>query len=965
MILPVTRANAMLKLPSRYVVGREIGRGGMGIVYEADDARLGRKVAVKILHTGPDTADRKRRFAQEAKAASALNHPNIVTIHDIDAHDDVDFIVMELVDGVPLSRVAGEGPMPLDRAIDYAIQIAGALAASHAANIVHRDLKPANVMVTSEGRIKVLDFGLSKWTSASAPLGPDVATATVAPATKAGDVMGTTGYMSPEQALGQPVDARSDVFSFGVVLYELLAGRRAFDGESPWAMMNAVVHGQPAPLQAIRPEVPAALVGIVNHCLEKDRALRYPSAVEVLAALRELAPASSSNPRSAAARYIAVAAAVLLAVVIVGAWMVVRRWQNATLVERSIPEIERLASAGQYVDAYNLGQRATRAAPGDARVSSALFAATMPLAMAEPAGADVYFKNYVDVDGPWQVLGRIPFKDTRIPLGQLRWRIVEAGFDPAEGSSAIGPVFTIRPAGEAPAGMVFVPARGSQIETTSVQLPAFWIDKYEVTNREFKRFVDAGGYREPKYWKAPFVGDGVRSFEDAMARFRDKTGRPAPATWELGTYPEGQADYPVSGISWYEAAAYADFAGKRLPTVFHWRVAIGNVLYGHVVAAMGNFNGKSAEPPTRLKDLGAFGTYGLAGNVREWVWNAADDRRFLVGGAWNDPPYMAMNREARSPFDRHETYGVRCVRDLGTLPAAALAPVAVSGRVARTDKPVGDDLYATYSALYAYDRRPLEAQVESVRDSDQWRAEHVTIAAAYGRERVPIDVFLPKNAAPPYQAVVWFPGGYAFSSLRASRDLEEAPGSFVYSFLPRSGRAIVVPTYQGLFERYLGVFENPRNDQMNAYRDMVIQWSKDLGRTIDYLETRGDIDAGRIGYYGISAGAHVALPIVAIEKRFKAVVLLSGGLPAGLRPPEADPMNFAPHITAPTLMLNGRDDFIFPLEPVARPLFDLLGAPPDRKRLAINEGGHVPALNELIRDVLGWFDQYLGPVQTK
>ena len=146
---------------------------------------------------------------------------------------------------------------------------------------------------------------------------------------------------------------------------------------------------------------------------------------------------------------------------------------------------------------------------------------------------------------------------------------------------------------------------------------------------------------------------------------------------------------------------------------------------------------------------------------------------------------------------------------------------------------------------------------------------------------------------------------------------------------------------------------------------MVVQWSKDLGRTIDYLETRADIDAGKVGYYGLSSGANTALPIVAVEPRLRAVVLLSGGLPAIRRPPEADPINFAPHITAPTLMLNGRDDFIFPLDSAARPLFSLLGAPADRKQHAVHEGGHIPPLNELIRDVLGWFDQYLGPVAPR
>src|SRR4029450_8409891 len=154
---------------------------------------------------------------------------------------------------------------------------------------------------------------------------------------------------------------------------------------------------------------------------------------------------------------------------------------------------------------------------------------------------------------------------------------------------------------------------------------------------------------------------------DVADRLRDKTGRPGPAAWELGTFPEGQADYPVSGVSWYEAAAYAEFAGKRLPTIFHWRQATGSVLFGQVVAGAGNFNGRSAEPVARLKGLGGYGTDGLGGNVKEWIWNATGDQHYVVGGAWNDPPYMAMNREARSPLDRHETHGFRCVRDTSSL----------------------------------------------------------------------------------------------------------------------------------------------------------------------------------------------------------------------------------------------------------------------------------------------------------
>jgi dienelactone hydrolase len=941
-----------MHLPSRYVVGRELGRGGMGIVFEAEDSRLGRKVAIKVLQGGPESAGRTHRFAQEARAASALNHPNIITIHDIDAADEGDFIVMELVDGVPLSRLSDDGPMAVDRAIGYTIQIAAALAASHAVEIVHRDVKPANVMVTRDGTVKVLDFGLAKWTTKP---DADAATVTGAPYTQAGAIVGTSGYMSPEQALGQPADARSDVFSIGVVLYELLAGRRAFRGESEWSVMNAVVRDQPTPLQELRPDVPAAVAQVVGRCLEKDPARRYPSAVELLDDLRRRTPAHAEARPSRMPRYLAVAAVVAVAVVSGTTWVMVRRWQSAALVERSLPEIERLVGLGQYVDAYRVGMRAAALAPGDPRVQQAIGAATLPFTLNDPVGADVYFKDYTDVDGAWLPAGRVPIKDARVPQGEVRWRLVKDGFDAAEGASPISPVITIRRTGEAPAGMVYVrggPVRQGPAET---QLPDFWMDKYEVTNREFRRFVDAGGYRDPKYWKESF---------DVVAGLRDRTGQPGPATWELGTFPEGQADYPVSGVSWYEAAAYAEFAGKRLPTVFHWRRAIGSVLYGQVVASVANFDGKSAEPVTTLKDLGAYGTYGLSGNVKEWIWNATGDRRNVVGGAWNDPPYMAFNREPRLPLDRHVTHGFRCVRDVSPLPADALATIpTVSG--ARSDKPVGDDLYAAYKAQYAYDRSPLDPRVETLQETEHWRAELVSIAAAYGRERVPVFLLLPKNASPPYQPVIWFPGGYAFGLLPLGRDLSAAPGAAYFNFITRSGRALVLPVYQGTFQRFLGVGEFPRDDQMNKYRDMVVQWSQDLGRTIDYLETRPDIDAGKAGYYGMSAGASTALPIVAVEPRFKAVVLLSGGLQSIRRPAEADPINFAPHITAPTLLLNGRDDFIYPLDDVARPLFALLGAPADRKRHAIHEGGHIPPLNELIRDVLGWFDQYLGPVVTR
>ena len=237
----------------------------MGAVYRATDSRLNRTVAIKILppHAAANP-DRQRRFVQEARSASALNHPNIVHIYDIDTADDVTFIAMEFVDGRALDAVIAEAPLPIAQVLDYAIQAAGALAAAHDAGIVHRDVKPANILVNRSGQVKVLDFGLAKLLHPAADTETFVPSKAPTPATAIGVVVGTPAYMSPEQAEGRYVDARSDVFAFGAVLYEMLSGRRAFEGHSALSIMAAVLHHQPTPLVEVRPGIPPALDAIVT-----------------------------------------------------------------------------------------------------------------------------------------------------------------------------------------------------------------------------------------------------------------------------------------------------------------------------------------------------------------------------------------------------------------------------------------------------------------------------------------------------------------------------------------------------------------------------------------------------------------------------------------------------------------------------------------------------------------------------
>ena len=280
-----------------YEITEKLGEGGMGVVYKARDSHLDRFAAIKVLpNEKVSDPGRIQLFVQEAKTASALNHPNIVHIYNIDQQDGVHFIAMEYVEGKTLDETIGRRGLKLGEALKYAIPIADALAKAHAAGIVHRDLKPGNVMVTSDGRVKVLDFGLAKLTEPE--VGPEDSTRTLQPSTEPGLIVGTASYMSPEQAEGKKVDARSDIFSFGSLMYEMLTGRRAFRQDTPALTLAAILQMEPPPLE---PAIPRDLEKVVRRCLRKNPARRYQHMGDVKIALEDLQEESDSGALEGAA----------------------------------------------------------------------------------------------------------------------------------------------------------------------------------------------------------------------------------------------------------------------------------------------------------------------------------------------------------------------------------------------------------------------------------------------------------------------------------------------------------------------------------------------------------------------------------------------------------------------------------------------------------------------------------------
>lgn len=948
-----------MQVLSRYDVRREIGRGGMGVVYEAHDARLRRTVALKMLAHGAADPRRRSRFEQEARAASALNHPNIVTIHDVVAIGENDCIVMEHVDGESLSAPIVLGPLAVDVALGYAVQIASALAAAHAAGIVHRDLKPANVMVTRDHRIKVLDFGLSKLLQRDAP--SDAATAAHSgPHTEPGLVTGTAGYMSPEQASGDPVDARTDIFSFGTVLYEMLSGKRAFEGDSYWSTLRAVVQHEPQPLGRVRPDVPAAVAKLVARCLDKDPARRFANGTELAAALTTLMPRAAQQTGR---RRVRRAAAVAIIIAITALAMPLYQTYTARVRAAALEDLERDIDQGRYATAYVRARELERKAPGDAEVQRALLKITSPWTMkTDPQGATVHFKEYGDPNAPWHLLGVTPIAAARPPGGALHWRVTKDGFQPVEGRFWWGlqGVLRLHPISAVPSGMVYAPGGPAPVPAgPSPMVPAHWIDKYEVTNAEYKPFVDAGAYRDQRWWKHEIIHEGrTLAWADAMRLFVDRTGRPGPATWEAGTYPAGRGDFPVSGVSWYEAAAFAEFMGKSLPTIYQWQFAGGPPNLRHDVR-LANF-GAAPAPVSSLRDLGPNGTYGLAGNVKEWVWNGTDGQRYIMGGSWNEPPYMATQADARPPADRAETHGIRLVKHTAPPAADSLADLEILEKHFPPRAPVSDEVFDAYRRFYVYERTPLDVKVEGATETEYWKDEVVSIAAAYRNERVPIHLLLPKNAAPPYQAVIWCPGSYSIMLDEGDR----MTMSYYFDFVAKSGRAVIMPDFQGFYSRRSTTPARAREPESQAFRDRVIDSAKDLNRTMDYLETRPDIDARNVAYYVFSVGGST-LAVPAMEPRLKGIIFLSAGIPRRLFPPEIEPINFAPRIKVPVLFLSGRYDYLTPVDASQKPLFDRIGAAAAAKKHVIFESGHVPERIAVIREVLGWLDQTLGPIKSR
>jgi eukaryotic-like serine/threonine-protein kinase len=639
--------------------------------------------------------------------------------------------------------------------------------------------------------------------------------------------------------------------------------------------------------------------------------------------------------------------------------------------EKALPEIEKYFNELNISEAFKLEQKAEKYIPNnpDLKNWSSRIVKKVTI-LTDPSGAEVFIREYSDINGQWQKIGTTPIDTMKFPWFIFyQVRLEKEGYDKilAVTEASIDTLYRkLLETGKTPAGMVYVDGYWDEVKNTFDRENGFFMDKYEVTNKQYQEFVNKGGYRNREYWKNSFLKNGkTLALEDAMAEFTDKTGRPGPSTWEGGDYPDGQDDYPVSGVSWYEAAAYAKFAGKELPTGDHWDTGVGfywrSILdyFGARIYPLSNFNGKNTDPVGKNSGISAFGVYDMAGNVREWNWNETNIGRIITGAGYDDATYLFTTWNQLPSFDRSPQNGFRCVKyiDNEKIPVSAYRQINLEGGIDYSKEiPVSESIFQVYKNQFLYDSAPLNAVVDK-RDesSDERIVEKITFNAAYGGEKITAYLYLPKNTPPPYQTLIFFPGSYAETENKFNENSTQI--KWLFDYILKSGRAVIYPVYKGTFERKDG--ENPPlNSHQNT--EYLIKLVKDFSKTIDYLQTRKDIDSIKLGFYGHSWGGYLGGIIPSVEKRLSVNILIVGGFFKAL--PEADVINYITRIKVPTLMLNGKYDNFFELEKNIKPFFNFLGAPEKDKRLVIYETGHYVARADMIKEVLAWLDKYFGPV---
>jgi predicted esterase len=683
----------------------------------------------------------------------------------------------------------------------------------------------------------------------------------------------------------------------------------------------------------------------------------------------------SSTPRYSSVALIA------LSVVAAGSLGAILLWMSGAddrwARDVALPLVEQHIVDGDWEQAFAAALKLQERAPDSTLLDEYWSEFSLKTSIpSQPEGATVYRRAYGEPGADWQLLGKTPIHDVRIPRGFSLMRIEMPGFKevlrivgtlPIAGGSyslkteedvtgiryVIPPVnVVLNPADSVEVDDVRVPGTQVMIDGQLVSIADFRIGRYEVTNSEYQAFVDAGGYRDPGYWEHAIIRDRQElTWDEAMAAFVDSTGRPGPSTWIGGVYPEGKADYPVGGISWYEAAAFARFAGRELPTVHHWRRAHAPATVTWQIPAS-NLESAGVAPVGKHHGTGWTGTSDMLGNVREWCANAVDDQRAILGGSWKDAAYSASalisSPHTMPPFNRAPENGIRLALMTDNREARNSLQRAIKPREpVQLIEPVSDEVFTALLRNYEYSQAPLNATIDETIQMEEGSRQRISFDSGNG-QRTELLLYLPGKDVGRHRTILYWPSSLAFL-LPALDDFKPQ-----IQFMLRNGWAVALPIFEATFHR--GKVEAPSSRTIEG-RDLLFRQVREMRRSIDYLETRADIDADSLAYYGYSWGGSAGAIALSVEPRLKVGILNQAGMPRA-RQVDIHPAHYLPRVRQPVLQFNGRFDQTFSYDDSARPFFEQLGS--EHKKHVVEPTGHFVSNSVVIGETLAWLDEHLG-----
>ena len=656
-----------------------------------------------------------------------------------------------------------------------------------------------------------------------------------------------------------------------------------------------------------------------------------------------------------------------------GIFFYVKLGKASNTIEKELPEFLQLIKEGKSGAAYYAGKKILDNDPNNKVVIDGLksITTTVDLMTVSP-NIEVYLQ-LSEADNKWEFVGKTPINKTSLPNGTVKLKFVDTNKNEFIVSAGTYFISTGENVFELPASMpdtstmalviggktnIFLAGLDSR---PAAKFSPYLIDKNEVTNEEYKKFVDAGGYKNASLWTIPATLNGKPfNFEFVQKFFVDKTGFLGPATWSNGSFPDGKAKFPVNGISWYEADAYAKFMKKNLPSVHQWAKAATPSRSG-LVCPVSNFSKSETKEVPYSTIKSGYGLSDVAGNVREWCANATKDdltERAILGGGYDDDPYTFNDYYGQDAFSRSSSNGVRLVKDLtnNNLPLYAEVIKKPFRDFLKLPK-ISKEIFEIYKRQFDYEAGPLDIKILKTDNSDpDYTYELIEYNAAYNNERMSGVLFKPKNVTGKAQAIIHFPG----SNVIHTSEIEKVTlGQMARSYV-KMGYAFFYPIYKGTINRQ-DALKSDYADKTDLYKDHVIMWGKDMKRSIDVIESRSDLDVSNLLYFGVIWGGEMANIMIPIEPRIKRAVLLVAGLEFEEAKPEVEAASYTPFIKVPILMLNGKYDYFFPSETSQKPMFELIGTNKNDKYWYLHESSHTVPLDEFTKKVKIFLDKYSKP----